>query len=209
MEHLRGIVHERLVKALTPLARVLLRLRMKPNQISVAGVLLNVAAAGLIVTDELLPAGVVYLAAGALDLLDGVLARLANMASRFGAFLDSTLDRISEGVIFSAIAYRFAFEGDPVGAGLVVVALLGSLLVSYTRARAEGLGVDCKVGVVTRAERILLLAAGLMTGLLAPMIYLLVTLTAVTVAQRIVQTFRKLDLRGPQPENVARRLGTD
>ena len=209
MEHLRDIVHERLVKALTPFARVLLRLRVKPNQISVAGVLLNVAAAGLIVTDGLLLAGVVFLAAGTLDLLDGVLARLANMASRFGAFLDSTLDRISEGLVFSAIAYRFALEGDPVGTGLVVVALLGSLLVSYTRARAEGLGVICKVGVVTRAERILLLAVGLMTGFLAQVIYLLCVLTAITVTQRIVQTFRKLASQGPQPENPTRRLGTD
>lgn len=193
VEQVRDFIHRRLIVALTPLARGLLRLRVKPNQVSVLGLLLNLATAGLVVTDHLVLAGVVYLAAGTLDLLDGVLARLAKSASPFGAFLDSTLDRISEGVVFSAVAYRFALAGSAVDAGLVVLALLGSMLVSYTRARAEGLGVACKVGVLTRPERVVLVAFGLLTGLLAQVIYLIIVLTGLTVAQRVVHTARQLN----------------
>jgi CDP-diacylglycerol--glycerol-3-phosphate 3-phosphatidyltransferase len=192
MEHIRDFIHERLEITLTPVAGGLLRLNVTPNQVSVTGVLLNIVTAVLIATDYLALAGVVYLAAGTLDLLDGILARLAKAVSSFGAFLDSTLDRISEGVVFSAIAYHFALEGYAVHASLVVVALLGSLLVSYTRARAEGLGARCTVGFVTRGERIVLVALGLLSGLLPLAIYLLIVLTALTVSQRIVHTFRQL-----------------
>ena len=196
VDRLRDFVLQQLEKALTPVARVLLRLHVKPNQVSVTGVLLNVVTAALIVSDNLVLAGVVYLAAGVLDLLDGILARLAKMASPFGAFLDSTLDRVSEGVVFAAIAYRFALEGNAVDASLVVLALLGSFLVSYTRARAEGLGAECKVGIVTRAERVILLVFGLLSGLLPHVIYLLIALTALTVSQRIARTFSQLAPKG-------------
>ena len=122
------------------------------------GILLNLITAWLIVDGQLLLAGPMYLLAGGLDLLDGVLARLAKMATRFGAFLDSTADRISEGVVFVAIAYHFASHGQSIEAAVAVLALLGSLLVSYTRARAEGLGLQCNVGIATRAERVVLVA---------------------------------------------------
>ncbi|MCC2663084.1 MAG: hypothetical protein K0S35_1006, partial [Geminicoccaceae bacterium] len=144
----------------------------------------------LIVDGQLLLAGAMYILAASLDLLDGVLARMGKMASRFGAFLDSTADRISEGVVFAAIAYHFAQHGQSVDAALTVLALLGSLLVSYTRARAEGLGLQCKVGIVTRAERVILIALGLMLGLLPEAIYLLVALTAFSA------TFRQLYPQG-------------
>lgn len=192
MEHIRDFLRGRLEIVLGPVANGLLRLRVTPNQVSVVGVLLNLLTAALIVADALVPAGVAYLAAGAMDLLDGVLARRAKAASSFGAFLDSTLDRVSEGLVFAAIAYRFALQGDAVDVSLVVMALLGSLLVSYTRARAEGLGAQCKVGIVTRAERIVLIALGLLLDLLPHAIYALVALTAFTVSQRIVHTFRQL-----------------
>jgi CDP-diacylglycerol--glycerol-3-phosphate 3-phosphatidyltransferase len=195
MENIRDFIHQRLEITLAPVAGGLLRLNVTPNQVSVTGVLLNIVTAALIAADYLALAGLVYLAAGTLDLLDGVLARLAKTTSSFGAFLDSTLDRISEGVVFAAIAYRFALEGYAVDASLVVVALLGSLLVSYTRARAEGLGAQCKVGLVTRAERVVLVALGLLSGLLPHAIYLIIVLTALTVSQRIVHTFRQL---GPE-----------
>lgn len=179
-----------------PLARVLLWCHVTPNQVSSIGVLLNLVTAGLIVDGQLAFAGLMYLLAGSLDLLDGVLARMAGMASRFGAFLDSTADRISEGVVFAAIAYYFANHGQPVGAALAVLALLGSLLVSYTRARAEGLGLECKVGIATRAERVVLVAFGLILGLLPEAIYLLVALTAFSATQRILHTLRQLHPQG-------------
>ena len=192
MENIRDTIQRALEVVLTPVARLLLRLGTTPNQISIAGVMLNGVTAGLIVAGEFAAAGCVYLIAGCLDLLDGLVARLAKSATPFGAFLDSTLDRISEGVVLSAIAYHFAVSDRPADASLVVLALLGSLLVSYTRARAEGLGARCKVGVVTRAERVVLIALGLLAGLLAPVIYLLIALTSVTVGQRIINTFRQL-----------------
>jgi len=196
MEAVRDYLRKVLDHAFTPLASLLLWCRITPNQVSLGGILLNLVSAALILRGQLALAGIVYLLAGSLDLLDGALARLANMSSRFGAFLDSTADRISEGVVFAAIAYHFARHGLPVDAALTVLALLGSLLVSYTRARAEGLGLECKVGIVTRAERVVLIALGLMFGLLPVAIYLLVVLTGFSAAQRIVHTLRQLYPQG-------------
>ena len=191
MEHLRWSVRQVLNIGAAPMARALLALGIAPNQVSVAGVALNLVAAALVVSDHLAIAGVVFLAAGAMDYLDGTLARLANMASASGAFLDSTLDRISEGVLFAAIAYHLAVSGQAVDSGLAVLALVGSALVSYTRARAESLGLECKVGFATRGERVVLIALGLLSGLVVPAIYLLVALTAITVAQRIAHALRQ------------------
>lgn len=192
LDSLRDQGHDLAERAARPFARALMGARVTPNQVSAAAMALNVAAAGLILDDSMVAAGIVYLCAGALDLLDGALARLANQVSAGGAFLDSTLDRISEGVVFAAIAYHFSMNGEPVNAALAVLALLFSLLVSYTRARAEALGSQCKVGVTTRAERVVLMAAGLAFGLLVWVVWLMVALTAFTVVQRIVHTLREL-----------------
>jgi CDP-diacylglycerol---glycerol-3-phosphate 3-phosphatidyltransferase len=196
MEAVRDYLRRWLDLAFAPLASFLLWCRITPNQVSLMGILLNLVSAALLVDGQLVLAGLVYLLAGSLDLLDGALARLAKMSSRFGAFLDSTADRISEGVVFAAIAYYFARHGQPVDAALTVLALLGSLLVSYTRARAEGLGLECKVGIVTRAERVVLVACGLMFGLLPAAIYILVVLTAFSATQRILHTLRQLHPQG-------------
>lgn len=192
VEKLRDHAHERLDRALQPVAVLLSRLGVLPNHVTIAGAAMNLVTAGLIVADSLKWAAVLWLVAGALDLLDGALARMQDKATAFGAFLDSTFDRISEGILFSAIAYYFAVLGQPVAAALAVLALLGSILVSYTRARSEALGVRCKVGVLTRAERVVLLALGLWIGMLEEVIILVVVLTAYTVAQRILHTFREL-----------------
>ncbi len=194
MDQLRRVVQDWLEIPLTPLAGVLFRLGASANQVSVSGFALNVATAGLVATDYLVAAGVLYLIAGTLDLLDGMLARLTGTPTRFGAFLDSTIDRLSEGVVFAAIGYRFALEGAAIDAGVVVVALLGSFLVSYTRARAEGLGAECKVGIATRAERVVLVAVGLVAGLLTQVIYLVALLTAITIVQRVMRVRRELRL---------------
>ena len=156
------------------------------------GALLNLAAAALVVGDRLVLAGVVFVVGSLLDMLDGTLARLAQKVSPFGAFLDSTLDRASEGIVLAAVAYRLAEQGRSVDAALVVVALLGSLLVSYTRARAEALGLECKVGFMSRPERVVLLSIGLFFDLLPYVVYLLVVLTTVTVGQRVAHTYRQL-----------------
>jgi len=193
LETLRRQGHDLMERAARPLARGLMLAHVTPNQVSGAAVVLNVAAAGLVLDDAMVAAGIVYLCAGSLDLLDGTLARVSNQVSAGGAFLDSTFDRISEGVMFAAIAYHFSTHGAAADAAFTVLALLGSLLVSYTRARAEALGSRCDVGVMTRAERVVLVAVGLaIGGLLAWVIYLLVALTAFTVGQRIVFTLREL-----------------
>ena len=192
MEQLRRVVQGWLEMALTPVAGGLFRLGVSGNQVSVSGFALNVAAAGLVATDQLVAAGVLYLIAGILDLLDGILARLIGTPTRFGAFLDSTIDRAAEGVVFAAIGYRFALEGAAIDAGVVVLALLGSFLVSYTRSRAQALGAECRVGIATRAERVVLVAVGLVAGLLTQVIYLVALLTAITIVQRVMHVRRVL-----------------
>ena len=192
MEQIRQVLHRRIERILTPAAAWLHRIGASADQVSVAGCVVNAAAAALVLTDHLATAGALYLFAGVLDLLDGVLARLAGPPTRFGAFLDSTLDRISEGVVFAAIGYRFAAEGAATDAGIVVLALLGSFLVSYVRARAEGLGAECKAGIATRAERVVLVGLGLAGGMLAEAIRLVALLTAITVVQRIARARREL-----------------
>ena len=186
MEQLRRVILVWLEIALAPVAKGILCLGASPNQVSVCGFVLNVVTAWLIASDHLVAAGVLYLIAGTLDMLDGILARLAGNATRFGAFLDSTIDRVSEGVVFAAIGYRFALEGAAINSAVVVLALLGSFLVSYTRSKAEGLSVECKVGIGTRAERVVLVAVGLIAGLLTQVIYLIAFLTAITIVQRVL-----------------------
>ncbi len=193
LEQLRNRIHRSLDRRLLPLCRVLAGFGVRPNQITLTGALVCLLGAVLVAADQLVLGGLVWLAGSALDMLDGALARCRNQVSRGGAFLDSTLDRISEGVLFTAIAYHFAVQGAAPEAALTVLALLGALLVSYTRARAEALGAECKVGIITRAERVVLLGLGLCLGLVAPVIVLLALLGAVAVAQRIHHTLRELD----------------
>jgi CDP-diacylglycerol---glycerol-3-phosphate 3-phosphatidyltransferase len=129
------------------------------------------------------------------DTLDGRYSRMSGKGSPFGAFLDSTLDRIEEGIVLTAVAYRFSEQGDDIAAAAVVVAVLASLMVSYTRARAEALGVECKVGIADRAVRVVILSAGLVFAdldLLAPAVYVLAALSTITVFQRIWHVRREL-----------------
>ena len=193
LEMLRDRIHQSLDRHLLPLCRVLAGFGVRPNQITLTGTLLCLLGAVLVATDRLVLGGLIWLAGSVLDMLDGALARSQNQTSRGGAFLDSTLDRVSEGVLFTAIAYHFASQGAAAEAALTVVALLGAFLVSYTRARAEALGAECKVGIITRAERVVLLSLGLCLELVAPMIVLLALLGGIAVAQRIHHTLRELD----------------
>ncbi len=192
VERFRNRIHESIDRRLDPVTRVLARLGVRPNQVTVAGTLICLTSAGFVLADRLVLGGAVWLVGSALDLVDGALARHQDKATAGGAFLDSTLDRITEGALFAAIAYHFAQAGDALAAALTAVALLGALLVSYTRARAEALGATCKVGIMTRAERVLLLGLGLCFGLIEPAIYLLVALSAVSVAQRVRHSLREL-----------------
>lgn len=192
IEDLRRGLHDAIDLRLAPLSAALARRGVTPNHVTIGGTAVTLAAPLLLIAGQPLAAGIVWLVGSSFDLLDGALARNQGRTSRGGALLDSTLDRIAEGALFAAVAYDFAAAGRPDAAGLTVLALLGSLLISYVRARTEGLGGKCTVGVVTRAERVLLLGLGLCFDIMAPVIYLLVALTAVSVVQRLRHALREL-----------------
>ena len=172
----------------------LIESRLTPNAISLTGFLLCVAAAVLIWVDQWFLGGLTFVVGSVCDTLDGRYSRMSGKGSPFGAFLDSTLDRIEEGIVLTAVAYQFSQSGDDFAVAAVVVAVLASLMVSYTRARAEALGVECKVGIADRAVRVVILSAGLLLArgagildveLIEPAVYLLAVLSVVTVVQRI------------------------
>ncbi|OFW64631.1 MAG: hypothetical protein A2Y74_01985 [Actinobacteria bacterium RBG_13_63_9] len=204
MERIREFLGVQLRRGFRPILSALQWLRITPNQISTVGLVLNVGAAALVLFDHLIYAGIVFLVAGCFDLLDGALARRAGKVTPFGAFLDSTLDRVSEGFILAAIAYRLAEQGRNIDVALVVLALLGSVLVSYTRARAESLGVECKVGLMSRPERVVLIAIGLFFDVLPYVVYVMLALTVLTVIQRVVHTYRQLGKQEKQGGIVER-----
>ena len=204
METIREFFGIQLRRVFTQVLSALQWLKITPNQVTIAGTVVNVAAAALVVTDHLIYAGIVFLVAGCFDMLDGALARLAEKVTPFGAFLDSTLDRVSEGVVLAAISYLLASQGRSIDAALVVLALLGSILVSYTRARAESLGLECKVGLMSRPERVILIALGLFFNVLPYVVYIMLALTVFTVVQRVVHTYRQLGRQREQGGFVER-----
>jgi CDP-diacylglycerol--glycerol-3-phosphate 3-phosphatidyltransferase len=168
--------------------------RLTPNAISLVGLLGNLAAAALILEHYFFLGGVAFILGSVMDTLDGRYARISGKGTLWGAFLDSTLDRVEEGLVLVAVAAYFAERGDEFAAAMCVVVVLGSLMVSYTRARAEALGVECKVGLATRPVRVVVLSVGLVLAkgagvldleLLAPAIYAMAALTSVTVVQRV------------------------
>lgn len=172
----------------------LIESRLTPNAISLTGFVLNLAAAALIVDRMFFLAGVAFIVGSVMDTLDGRYSRMSGKGTPFGAFLDSTLDRLEEGAVLTAVAAYFASRHMQVAVAAVVIAVLASLMVSYTRARAEALGVQCKVGLATRPVRVVILSAGLVFArgaslghfeLLAPAVYVLAALSLFTVAQRI------------------------
>src|SRR5689334_23802977 len=166
----------------------LIESRLTPNAISLTGFALNVVAAALVWQELYIWGGIAFIVGSVCDTLDGRYSRMSGKGTQFGAFLDSTLDRIEEGVVLTAVAAVFAKEHKEFAAAAVVVAVLASLMVSYTRARAEALGVECKVGIANRAVRVVVLSAGLVFGdlqAIEPAVYLLAAMAIITVFQRI------------------------
>ncbi len=172
-----------------PVARLLVKTRISPNALTCLGFLISAAAAAVIGLGHPFAGGIIVLAGGLFDMLDGALARAANRATQFGAFLDSTLDRLAEGVVLVGILVLFANEPSIAGVVVAGLALVGSFMVSYTRARAEGLGLDCKVGVFTRAERVIVLALGL---LLSQLNYALLIALSIITLFSFITTFQRL-----------------
>ena len=189
-QELRSYARDRLIES-----------RLTPNAISMVGLLGNLVAAALVTQRLFFLAGVAFVLGSVMDTLDGRYSRMSGKGTMFGAFLDSTLDRIEEGIVLAAVAGYFAVEGDDVAAAMCVVAVLFSLMVSYTRARAEALGVECKVGLATRPVRVVILSIGLIFAkgagigdfeLLAPAVYAIAALTIFTTFQRVLHVRNEL-----------------
>jgi CDP-diacylglycerol--glycerol-3-phosphate 3-phosphatidyltransferase len=178
-----------------PAVKLLARTPITPNIVTWLGFWLTVGAASLISTGNLFAAGFVVLVAGFCDMLDGALARTTNRVTRFGGILDATLDRLSEAILLLSLLVIYT-RGQQVAESLLVgIALLGSLLVSYLRARIEAMGIECRVGLFTRPERVIILALGL---LLSHFDYALVIALAIitlfsffTVGQRLIYAWRQ------------------
>lgn len=189
----------------------LIESRLTPNAISLTGLALNLVAAVLVWQRFFFLGGIAFIVGSICDTLDGRYSRMSGKGTPFGAFLDSTLDRIEEGIVLTAVAAYFADRGDSFTVACVVVAVLASLMVSYTRARAEALGVECKVGIASRAIRVVILSIGLVFAkgaslgdfeLLAPAVYVLAGLSVITVFQRIVHVRRALNAPAAPPTGL-------
>jgi CDP-diacylglycerol--glycerol-3-phosphate 3-phosphatidyltransferase/CDP-diacylglycerol--inositol 3-phosphatidyltransferase len=193
-------------KALAPFINLFVRLGISPDVVTWVGTLGVSAAALVFFPQGWLWQGVLVITLFIFsDLIDGAMARKIGRTDKFGAFLDSTLDRMEEGIVLTAVAFQFSQAGNDAAVAAVVVAVLASLMVSYTRARAEALGVECKVGIADRAVRVVILSAGLVLAkgagifdveLLEPAVWLLAGLSVITVGQRIFHVRSEL-LKAP------------
>ncbi len=178
-----------------PVVGVLARLGVTPNMLTAAGVLGNVGAAVLAARGDFLPAGIVVLAASSLDLFDGALARATGQATDFGSVFDAVMDRVSEAAVLFGLLIYFSDRGGRTEELLAFAAVVGSMLVSYVRARAQIIGLNLSEGLFTRAERVAVLAIGLIIDQATPMLWVLAVLAGATAVQRLflvwVATSRK------------------
>jgi len=173
-----------------PVGRALFRLRLRPNHLTVIGLVVSFFAAAGFIAGHVRWAGCLLLLAGLCDLLDGALARVSGQVTAFGAFLDSVIDRYSDLIVLLGIVVLFARTPNARGALVAMAGLVGSVMVSYTKARAESIGIDCNVGLMERPERLICLVAGAILDLLEPALWVLAVLSNVTALQRILFTRR-------------------
>ena len=184
-----------------PVGRALARTGLSPNAVTMLGVLVQVGAAAAILEGRLVLAGLVAIVAALFDVLDGALAKAQGTASSYGALLDSTTDRLSDALFFLPIAWLYgvspdvASRDDPVVAALALAALVLGFLVSYVKARAEGLGFECKVGIAERAERLAIIILGLLFDVVLGALVILAVLSAVTFVQRLVHVRKQASTR--------------
>ncbi len=168
-----------------PFIGILSRIGITPNALTLIGLAVSIVAAYVVATGHFFIGGLVVLFAGLFDLLDGALANLNKQATIFGAILDSTVDRISEAAISCGLLFYFMSTGSNLEIILIFLVVVGSFLVSYVRARAEGLGLKCQVGWFTRAERIVVLTIGLLLNQVLIILWILAVFVYVTVFQRL------------------------
>lgn len=179
-------------KPLDAFVRLLSRQGVKPNLITLVGLLLNIVAAVFLAMGLFLVAGILMVAAGACDLLDGRVARAAQRVTRFGAFLDSVIDRYSDVVLLLGLAIYYLLKQDSGLLLLTLVGIIGSLMVSYTRARAESVIPRCTVGFLERPERVVLLIIGALFDVMSPVLWMLAILSHYTAAHRVYFVWQEL-----------------
>jgi phosphatidylglycerophosphate synthase len=179
-----------IVKAVLPF---LFRRRLNPNLLTVVGCLISLVAAAAIGLGWLATGGLLILAGGFFDLVDGVIARAHGIATRFGAFLDSTLDRLVDMALLLGITMYYALAGEPGHVLLSGYTLVASVLVSYAQARAELVVPVFRVGFLERAERVVILAAGALFGLMVPALWIVAVGSTITFAQRFALAYREME----------------
>jgi CDP-diacylglycerol---glycerol-3-phosphate 3-phosphatidyltransferase len=177
-------------RIIEPIARLLTRLGLTPNTVTVLGFLLSAAVALVLASGRLTLSGLLLIATLAFDAVDGTMARTQGTSSRFGAFLDSTLDRWTELFLYGALVWHYLQIGQDLYLLLAVAAMSTSVMVSYTRARAEGVGLPCKEGIFTRFERMVVLIVGLLFGVTPWALGIIAVLAGITAVQRIFVTKR-------------------
>lgn len=194
-----------MTRVVEPIARGLLRAGVSPNAVTVTGTLgVLVGALGLGARGHLVAGALIVTVFALTDLLDGTMARMSGGSTRFGAFLDSSMDRIADSAVFGAVAYWLATQGDQAGTAAALICLAAGGLVSYVKARAEGLGMTCNVGIAERTERLLIVGVGgLLTGLGVPLaleiaLWLLAAVSIFTVGQRMAHVYRQAQLVGQE-----------
>ena len=169
-----------------PVARALLRAHVRPNHLTMLGLGVSIVAACALAQGRLRVGAVLLALAGLFDFFDGSLARLANSVCAFGAFLDSVVDRYSDLVVLLGVVLYYHRAADTTGVFLTMVALVGTIMTSYTKARAQSIGVACEIGLMERPERLIVLIAGATFNLLTPAMIALAVLTNLTALQRIL-----------------------
>jgi CDP-diacylglycerol---glycerol-3-phosphate 3-phosphatidyltransferase len=180
-----------------PIVGILSKSGITPNALTLINLALNIAAAYVIATNHLILGGVLVLVSGLFDLLDGALARFTKQTTKFGAILDSTVDRISEAATLCGLLIWYVPQEDAsLKIVLIFIVLIGSFLVSYIRARAEGLGWQCQVGLFTRAERVIVLAIGLLINQIFIALCVLAVFVFITVVQRLVYLWKQGKAKG-------------
>jgi CDP-diacylglycerol--glycerol-3-phosphate 3-phosphatidyltransferase len=179
-----------------PIVGILSKSGITPNALTFINLALSIVAAYVIATGHFLLGGVLVLVSGLFDLLDGALARLTKRTTKFGAILDSTVDRISEAAILCGLLIWYLARGGGLEIALIFAVLVGSFLVSYVKARAEGLGLQCQVGLFTRAERVIVLAIGLLINQIFIVLCVLVVFIFITVVQRLVYLWKQGKIKG-------------
>jgi len=185
-----------------PIVLFMARLGISPNHLTLLGFAGNVGAGALAARGQFIAAGVLSLAASGLDLLDGALARATGRATAFGAVLDSTLDRLSEVAVLGGLAFYFANRGDREEVMLCFIAMVGSVLVSYVRARAENFGLDLREGLFTRPERVLVLGLGLIIDQTRIALWILAVVAGLTALQRLYVVWDRFRRDPPRIEGA-------